>query len=138
MLIPAISFKGNCNEAIAFYQETLGAILKSIAHFKDAPTKDWADGMDLPPNFVMDSEVIIDGQLIMMTDGALDKPTADFFSFCLLKDTKEEVTEIFNKLAANGKIVEPLGAVFWSSLYGVVEDKFGFQWMIMTSQDLAR
>jgi len=138
MLITAVSFKGNCNDAIAFYQKSLGAKVKSIAHFKDAPTTDWAIGMDLPPDYVMDSEVIIDGQSVMMTDGATGIPTADFFSFCLIKDTEEQVREVFGKLADGGKIIEALAPVFWSSLYGVVEDKFGFCWMIMTSQEYVR
>ena len=132
MLTPAISFQGNCNDAIAFYQETLGAQVKSVAHFKDAPA-DCKKEMSLPPDFVMDSAIVIDGQSVMMTDGGESRPTSDYFSFCMTKDTAEEATAIFNKLAENGKIVEPLAPVFWASLYGVVEDKFGISWMIMTS-----
>lgn len=131
MLYPTISFQGNCNEAIAFYKEALGATIKSIAHFKNAPTTDLAEGMNLPPDFVMDSEIIIDGQTVAMTDGATSRPTADFFSFCMLKKTEMEVRDVFEKLANCGKVIEPLAPVFWSDLYGVVEDRFGFQWMVM-------
>ena len=133
MLIPAVSFQGNCNDAIAFYQETLGARIKSIAYFKDAPA-DFRAGVSLPPDFVADSEIEIDGQTVMMTDGRESKPTGDYFSFCFVRDTAEEVTATFNKLAKGGKIVDPLAPVYWSSLYGVVEDKFGITWMVMTSK----
>jgi len=134
MIYPCISFQGNCNDAIAFYKEVLGAQVKSISHFKDTPADDaWAMSVSLPPDFVADSEVIIDGQSVMMTDGGQSRPTAEYFSFCLTKDTAEEVKAIFNKLAETGKVSEPLAPVSWASLYGVVEDKFGITWMVMTS-----
>ena len=134
MFYPAISFQGNCNEAIEFYKQALGAQVRSISLFgKDAPD-DFKDANDLPDDYVMDSEVLIDGQVVMMTDGAVSKPNADAFSMCLIKDTGEEVRRVFDALAKGGKVIDPLNPVFWSSLYGVVEDKFGFQWMIMVKQ----
>jgi len=133
MLMTAISFQGNCNEAITFYQETLGAQVKSIGHFKDAPA-DYRESVSLPSDFVTDSEIVIDGHSIMMTDGSESRFTPDYFSFCLVKDVADEVTTIFSKLADGGKIAEPLAPVFWASLYGVVEDKFGITWMVMTSK----
>jgi len=132
MLSTVISFQGNCKDAIAFYQETLGAQVKSIEHLKNAPD-DFEMKSSFPPDFVMHSEVIIDGQSIMMTDGGNSRPTSDYFSFCIIKDTAEEVTTIFNTFAASGKVVEPLAHVFWASLYGAVEDKFGVTWAVMTS-----
>jgi len=55
MLIPTISFQGNCDEALTFYKEALNATVKDIAYFRDAPPN---SGMDesLLPNFVMRSE----------------------------------------------------------------------------------
>ena len=132
MLMTAISFQGNCKEAIEFYRETLGAQVKSIGYFKEAPA-DFQAQMSLPPDFVTDSEIVIDGHSVMMTDGAESRPTAAYFSFCLIKDTAEEVRTVFDKLAEGGKVVEQLAPVFWSSLYGTVEDKFGITWMVMTS-----
>ncbi|MCL2407530.1 MAG: hypothetical protein FWC95_06330, partial [Defluviitaleaceae bacterium] len=60
MLSTSISFQGNCEEALAFYVEALGAEVKEVAYFRDAPPN---SGMDesLPPNFVMHSEVLIFG-----------------------------------------------------------------------------
>ncbi|MFS0933306.1 VOC family protein [Enterococcus casseliflavus] len=132
MLVPAISFQGNCKNAIKFYQEVFGAKIKSIAYASEAPEDSGLDPW-LPDDFIMDSEIIIDGQSIMMTDGRIHRPSNDYFSFCLVKDTTEEVTSIFNILSIEGKVIEPLAPVFWSSIYGMVEDKYGITWMIMTS-----
>lgn len=64
MLLTTISFQGNCDEAITFYKGALGAEVKEIAYFRDAPAD---SGMDesLPPNFVMHSEVIILAPLLL-------------------------------------------------------------------------
>lgn len=132
MLIPAISFQGNCENAIKFYQETLDAQIKSIVYASEAPIDSGLDS-EMPDDFVMDSEIIIDGQRIMMTDGRLNRPENDFFSFCLVKESADEVTTIFNSLSIDGKVIDPLAPVFWSSLYGMVEDQYGITWMIMTS-----
>ena len=37
MLITTISFQGNCDEALTFYKEALGAEVKDVAYFRDAP-----------------------------------------------------------------------------------------------------
>jgi len=132
MLIPSIHFNGNCNEAIAFYKEALGAEVKEINYVKDAPPD---SGMDeLPPNFVMHSEVVICGTMFSLTDGAQAPPTVGNFSFMINYDTEEEVTTIFNKLAVGGEIETPLNNTFWSSLYGSVIDCFGINWQIMVTQ----
>jgi len=130
MLIPAISFQGNCDEAIAYYKEVFGAEVKTISYFRDAPPN---TGMDdtLPPNFVMYSEVLLFGVTFVMCDGA-DKPVESFW-MQLVFDTAEEVTSVFNKLADGGKIIEPLEPQFWASLNGNVDDRFGVHWNVITS-----
>jgi len=132
MLIPTISFQGKCDEAIAFYKAAVGAEVKEIAYFRDAPAD---SGMDesLPPNFVMHSEVRIFGTLVTMTDGATAPIAGDYFSLMIMLDSKEEVTAVFNKLADGGKVVTPLAQQFWANLCGDVEDKFGIHWHICTS-----
>ena len=128
MIIPCIHFNGNCDEAISFYKKALGAEVRGINYAKDAPPD---SGMDeLPPDFVMHSEVIICGMNFSLTDGA-EKPIAgEHFSFLINYDTAEEVTAVFEKLVARGSVVEPLAPVFWSPLYGFVIDRFGVYWQV--------
>ena len=130
MLIPTIHFNGNADEAIAFYKETLGAAVKEIAHAKDAPADSGMGGF--PPDFVMYSEIEIFGSIVSITDGAQKAGVGDNFSFMIMFDTDDEVASVFNKLAKDGKIVEPLGPQFFASMYGFVTDKFGVGWSIGT------
>ncbi|HLP81538.1 MAG TPA: VOC family protein, partial [Nitrosomonas sp.] len=44
-------------------------------------------------------------------------------------DTREETTNLFNKLSAGGKITMPLSDMFWGDFFGSCTDKFGINWM---------
>jgi len=129
MITPSIHFQGNCDEAITFYKEALGAEILAIHYAKDAPPD---SGMDvLPPNFVMHSEVMICGTNFSLTDGAEVPVTGESVSFMITYNTVEEVKAAFEKLEVGGRIVEPLDTVFWSELYGYVVDRFGVNWQVM-------
>jgi len=136
MFLTTIHFPGNCDEAISFYKEALGAEVKDIAYFKDAPKDSDTESLSLPPNFVMHSLISIHGSLVSMTDGVETKPTGDNFTFFITADTVDEVTALYNKLLEGGKEVEALAPVFWASMYGIVEDRFGINWQVMTADGL--
>jgi PhnB protein len=133
MIIPTIHFNGNCDEVIAFYKDVLAAEVKEINYAKDAPPD---SGMDeLPPNFVMYSEVMICGMMMSLTDGAETPPKIGNFSYMIIYDTEEEVTTTFEKLAESGEVEEPLSTTFWSTLYGSVVDRFGVNWQVMVRHE---
>jgi len=129
MITPCIHFQGNCDEAINFYKEALAAEVKEVFYAKDAPPNSGME--DLPPNFVMHSEIIICGMNFSLTDGSEKPITGEQISFLITYDTAEEVKSAFEKLSAGGRVVEPLAAVFWSELYGYVIDRFGVNWQVM-------
>ena len=131
MLIPSIAFSGNCDEAIAYYKEAIGAEVKEIYYFRDAPPN---HGMDesLPPNFVMHSEILLFDSKVVMTDGGTGLPITTDSYFTIFLNSDEEVTSVFNKLADGGQIVEALAPQFWTSLFGFVKDRFGISWSINT------
>ena len=63
MLLTTISYPGTCDEAITLYKEILGAQVKEINYFRDAPAE-FSDSVELPPNFVMHSEIMIRGTMV--------------------------------------------------------------------------
>jgi len=136
MFLTTIHFPGNCDEAISFYKDALGAEVKDISHFQDAPKDAEIEALALPPNFVMHSLISIHGSLVSMTDGVETKPTGDNFTFFITADTVDEVRALYAKLLEGGKEVEALAPVFWASMYGIVEDRFGINWQVMTADGL--
>jgi len=133
MITPCIHFQGNCNEAINFYKDALGAEVKEIFYAKDAP--DFNTEV-LPPDNVMHSEVIICGMNFSLTDGSEVPLTGEHISFLITYDTQEEVRAAYEKLEVGGKVVEPLAKVFWSDLYGYVIDRFGVNWQVMLNMNI--
>ena len=45
-------------------------------------------------------------------------------------ESKEEATELFNKLSVGGQIEVPFEESPWGSYFGMFRDKFGIEWMI--------
>ncbi|MCL2593140.1 MAG: VOC family protein [Defluviitaleaceae bacterium] len=130
MLVPIISFQGNCDEAISFYKEAVNASVKTINYLSEAPEGFAIEGAS--PNFVMHSELMIYGTPITMTDGATSKITGEYFSLSIAFNSSEEATSVFNKLADGGQVIEALAPQFWSPLCGDVKDRFGIHWHIYT------
>jgi len=133
MITPLIHFQGNCDEAISFYKEALGAEVKGINYAKDAPPNSGLD--DLPPNFVMHSDVIICGMTFSMTDGNENSLPYGSFGFLIRYQTADDVRATFEKLAVGGNVTDPLAEVFWSELWGEVTDRFGVTWQVMIEQE---
>ena len=130
-LIPAIHFPGNCAEAIQFYKG-IGAIVNEVCYAKDAPKGH--EMPELPPNFVMHSEIVLFNTTFAMTDGPEEPVPYGNFSFMVTLDTAEQVTEVFNKFADGGKTTQPLEKQWWSSWCGEVVDRFGVTWWVGTDE----
>ena len=126
---PTISFPGNCDEAITYYKEVLGAEVKAIMHNDNDPT-DPNTGTSLPSNFVVYSEVLLFGTPVIMSDGAKKKMSCENFWFTVSFDTEDEVTSVFYKLADGGEVVEALSSELYGNLMGSVIDRFGISWNV--------
>lgn len=130
-LTPYLFFAGNCEEAIEFYKEALGADVKMMMRFCDSPEppppgvipEDWDDK-------VMHVEFEVYGNLLMASDGCSEMGKMQGFGISLSFETEEEVDRAFNALSDGAKITMPLDKTFWSPRFGSLEDKFGLGWMI--------
>ena len=136
-LSPYLSFAGNCSDAIAYYQRTLGAELLYKISFGEMPksAQDSAEncpsGMQFPDTAIAHANVRIAGSDIMMSD-AMPSGKASYSGFTLVLDSQqvEEGKRWFDNLAANGKIEMAWQETFWAHGFGKVTDKFGVPWMI--------
>jgi PhnB protein len=127
---PYLFFDGRCEEAIAFYQQTLGAEVGMLMRWKDSPDK----SMCTPTNAekVMHSSLRIGEATVMMSDGRnTGHPDFKGFALSLIPSTPAEAEKLFNALADGGAVQMPLGKTFFSPSFGMVADKFGVSWMIV-------
>lgn len=128
---PYLFLNGRADEAIAFYQDALGAELAMRMSFGDSPEK---SPMPLPPGWdqkVMHAALKVGDMLLMLSDGGCaDATKFEGFRLSLACDGEAAARKAFDKLAAGGEVQMPLTKTFWSPLFGMLTDKFGVGWMV--------
>jgi PhnB protein len=124
---PYLFFNGRCEEAIAFYQRTLGAQVEMLMRNKESPEPPPPGSEDK----VMHATLKIGEAVMMASDGRCDgAPEFKGFSLSLAYPTTAECDKVFTSLADGGRVDMPLGKTFWSDAFGMVTDRFGVQWMV--------
>jgi PhnB protein len=123
-------FDGRCEEAIDFYKKTLGAEVGMLMRWKDSPDKSMCTPTN--ENKVMHASLKIVEARVMASDGR-NTGSPKFDGFALSVDAKDEADadRLFNGLSAGGKVVMPLGKTFFSPRFGMTQDKFGVNWMVI-------
>jgi PhnB protein len=126
---PYLFFGGRCEEALEFYREMLGAEVQMLMRFQDSP-----EPSGLPDCFndkIMHATVRVGATTFMASDGRCDgPPTFEGFSLSLTVPNEGEAERAFAALSKDGSVVMPLEKTFWTSKFGMLEDRFGVNWMV--------
>jgi PhnB protein len=127
-----LNFDGRCEEAVNFYRDALRAEVTMLMRYKDMPEPQ-PPGM-IPPGAedkVMHVSFRIGDTTVMASDGhCLGKTGFQGFSLSIAPADVSVAERLFAALADGGKVQMPLSKTFWSSCFGMVEDRFGLPWMI--------
>ena len=132
---PYLFFEGRCEEAVEFYRNALGGEVTMLMRFKDSPEPP-APGMCAPgsEDKVMHANLRIGDTTVMVSDGrCLGQPSFQGFSLSLTVPTDADAELVFAALADGGQVQMPLAKTFFSSRFGMVADRFGVSWMIISS-----
>ncbi len=129
-LQPYLFFNGRCEEALAFYRETLGAEIEMLMRFKDAPEPGNCGPVN--PDAVMHASIRIGDAAFMASDGCPGESQAfQGFALSLAVPSEAVADRRFDALAKTGTVVMPLNKTFFSPRFGMVTDRFGITWMII-------
>ncbi len=124
-------FNGNCAEAMRFYERTLGGTLKMLQS-KEAPDGGamYAGGGDL----IMHSRLDAPGAVLMASDWLAPDPYPGMsgFSVALYVPDAKEAKRLFDALVDGGQVSMPFQKTFFSEGFGMLVDRFGTPWMVMT------
>jgi len=132
---PYLNFNGRCEEALDYYRNALGAEIKMLMRFKEAPVPPNAGMVTLgSENKVMHACFRIGETELMASDGRC-QGQAGFQGISLSLTVKDEAEadRKFNALADGGQVQMPLSKTFFSPRFGMVADRFGVSWMVITS-----
>ena len=128
-LSPYLMFNGNCEEALKFYEQTLGAKIDGVSKHAGTPSEE-----HVPPEWrdkVLHARFTVGNNVVMASDappGHYAPPQGMSIALGLNDAAKGE--EIFNKLAENGTVQLPFSQTFWASGFGMCVDRFGIPWMV--------
>lgn len=126
---PYIAYKGNCRQAIEFYKSALDAEVLFMQTVGESPMSDMG-----PAENIMHGSIKVGGSTIMMCDdpggGAGEPVSGGPISLALGVDDPSQAKRLFDNLADSGTVVMPLEKTFWAEAFGMVNDKFGIQWLI--------
>jgi len=127
-LNPYLGFKDSARAAMDFYKSVFGGKL-TINTFKElhASTDPSED------NLVMHSDLEgEDGVRFMASDtpGRMEYRPGTNFSMSLSGTDEKKLTGYFNKLAAGGKVTQPLTKATWGDTFGMLVDRFGVTWLV--------
>lgn len=131
MLIPFINFAGQAGEAIKFYESIFDVKDKKVSYYKDMPDdmkQYFPAGTD---NYVLHSEMTINGTLVWIGDSSQGITEGDIVSIAVSLSSKEAVLDTFEKLKVEGIVLMEPEPTFYSPLFGVVKDKFGVVWHLI-------
>lgn len=79
---------------------------------------------------ILHSSLVNDGFVLMASDMIGERTTkGNTITLCIHCSNAEEINSFFDKLAKDGKIVEPLHQTFWGATFGKLTDRFGIHWM---------
>lgn len=123
---PYIAFGGNCEEAINFYKDALGAEVIFSQKVGDSPMK----GMGAPDDAIMHCTFKIGDSHIMACDnmsGPLN--VGNNISLAIGTDDVEGAEKMFAAISDGGTVLMPMQETFWAERFGMVTDKFGINWM---------
>ena len=127
---PYLFFEGRAEEALEFYQKSLGAKVEAVIRYKENP-----DPKHNPPNSGdkgMHCNFRIGDTQVMASDGNCSgKPSFQGFSLTFNAADEADAKRRFTALAEGGQVNLPLSETFFAKSFGMVADRFGLNWMVM-------
>ena len=133
-----LAFQGRTEEALAFYEKTLGAQVLFKMRFSDSPEP--CDPKMVPPGTehkIMHCEFKIGDTTLMATDGGCGELKESKFQGVTLvieSKTPEDAERIYDELGLGGQVLMPLTKTFFAKKFGMLQDRFGVNWMVLCSE----
>jgi len=126
-----LAFGGHGEAAMQFYKEAVGAEILVMLRWKDSPDPRMRT-VSPDPDKIMHASFRIGNTILMASDGIETLPQPDIKGVTLNLEAKDdaEAQKLFAALSEGGKVQMPLAKTFWSSLSGMLTDRFGVSWMV--------
>jgi PhnB protein len=128
-ITPYLNFDGNGAEALQFYSKALDGKITFQQTFGESPMADQTP--EDYKNRLMHASFECGAGSFMASDmpPGMDTKAGNNITLSLHYDSPEDAEKYFAALAEGGKVVMPLQETFWALRFGMLVDKYGFNWM---------
>ena len=127
-IVPYLTFNGNAVEALAFYSKALTGNVTFQQTYAEAKMETHNDYKDKIMHAIFKA-----GDLIFMVSDDVQpgQPVSGGTNLSLSLNFNEqsEFEKTFAALSEGGKVTMELQDTFWGAKFGMLTDKFGFNWM---------
>lgn len=129
---PYLFFEGRADEAIAFYQQALGAKVEMLMRYQDSPEAPPPEKIPADKlSKIQHASLSIGASTLSLSDGHCSgAPNFKGFAITLVMPETGEVERRFAALSDGGQVVQPLIETFFTPRFGMVVDRFGVMWML--------
>ena len=124
-----LHFKGNCEEAPAFYEKALGAKRVMMMRYGESPMAN--EILQEMCDKIIHGRIALGDNVIMASDAGPDRAQDPAgFAIYIAVDTVEEAERLFHALSEKAEIGMPMAETFWAHRFGMLTDQFGVPWMV--------
>ena len=128
---PYLHFDGRCEDAIHFYRDALGAEVTTLVRLSDDPSARAGDAAS--GNAVLHVSLRIGAAMLSGTDAPCRGGSGWLGHSVMLPVASDaEAERLFTLLADGGQVTMPLTSTFFASRIGMVTDRFGVPWTIVS------
>jgi len=132
-VFPHLGFNGNCEEAFRFYQRALGGEITAMMKWGGSPMAqavgaEWHDK-------IMHACLRTPGARIIGGDaphGRYQKPAG--FEVSVSVETGEEADRVFAALSDGATVTMAMQETFFAHRFGMLTDRFGIPWMVLSEK----
>ena len=126
-IIPYLNFNGNASEALEFYSKALNGQVDYKQTFGESPMESSEEQKDK----IMHASFKAGDLHFLVSDTMQGQPvtSGSNLSLSLNFNDANEMNKIFTALSEGGKITMELQDTFWGARFGMLTDKYGFNWM---------
>ena len=126
-IIPYLTFNGNAAEALDFYSKALNGEIVFKQTFGDSPMESPED----QKNKIMHASFKAGDLNFLVSDTMKGQAATLSSNLSLSLDFKdvESIDKTFAALSEGGKVTMELQDTFWGAKFGMLTDKYGFNWM---------
>lgn len=140
---PYLNFPGNTREVIDYYIAKLGGSLAGggIMTFGQMNMGDGTEDKPDVRDMIAHAWMKIGNSDVYFSDappGMFDLIAGNNVWLLYMSEDKADVQAKWDALAADSRISMPIGPTQWTSLYGMLTDKFGINWQFSYSDPAFR